>query len=128
MRCGWCDSILGTRVLVQMLMLLAAGPAVAQLQLGPEQFVQADGVAIGVPGYSVPRLAYWDGDDLPDLIVGQGSGTTTALIRVYLNTGTSCDPTFSDYLVAQSNGADLILPQVSSLNMFPSPCERKSVG
>jgi hypothetical protein len=89
---------------------LAALPAAAYLNLGPAEFVQADGADIAVPGYSVPSFADWNNDGLNDLIVGEGSGTYEAKIRVYLNVGTAQDPQFSAYAYAQSEGADLILP------------------
>ena len=50
----------------------AAPPAAADLYLGPEELVQADSVDIQVPGWSVPSFVYWDGDDLKNLVVGEG--------------------------------------------------------
>ena len=89
---------------------LAALPAAADLNLGPAEFVQADDADIAVPGYSVPSFADWNNDGLNDLIIGQGSGTYEAKVRVYLNVGTVENPLFSAYSYAQSEGADLILP------------------
>jgi hypothetical protein len=89
-------------------LLLATLPAVADLYLGPEQLVQAGGADIQVPGYSVPSLAYWDGDDLMDLIVGEGGDP--GKVRVYLNVGAPGAPQFSDFFYAQSEGADLTVP------------------
>jgi hypothetical protein len=84
--------------------LAGAGPALAQLDLGAEEIVQAGGAAIDVPGYSVPSFVHWDGDGLRDLVVGEGSGTYTPKVRVYLNAGTSGSPLFSTYFFAQSGG------------------------
>ena len=90
-----------------------------QMLLGPEELVQAGGVDIVVPGYSVPSFARWDGDDLEDLVIGEGSGTNTAKVRVYLNIGTPAEPQFSDYFYAQSQGADLIEQGSGCMGLFP---------
>ncbi|NOG55474.1 MAG: VCBS repeat-containing protein [Planctomycetes bacterium] len=92
----------------------------ADLTLEAEQVIQAGGVDIAVPGYSVPSLAHWDNDGLPDLIIGEGSGVETARIRVYRNIGTPGAPEFSaDFFYAQSNGADLIEVGSGCLGVFP---------
>jgi hypothetical protein len=89
---------------------VGASGASAELTLRAAELVQAGGLDIDVPGYSVPSFVHWNGDALPDLILGQGSGTDTAKVRVYLNTGTDFQPQFSSYGYAQSNGVDLELP------------------
>ena len=91
-------------------LLLAVSPAAADLNLGPEGLVQADGVNIDVPGYSVPSFAHWDGDDLKDLLIGEGGNP--GKVRVYLNVGTVSAPQFSAYFYAQSNGLDLEVPGI----------------
>ncbi len=93
--------------------------ATAQPNLGTEQFVQSSGVDIDVPGYSVPSFVLWDGDDLKDLIVGEGSGSATARVRIYLNEGTASEPQFSGYSYAQSNGIPLVLAGGGCLGLFP---------
>ncbi len=96
-------------------------PAIAQadaIDLGPEEIVEANGVAIVVPGYSVPSLADWNNDLLKDLIVGEGS-PSPAKVRIYLNVGTEAEPQFDSYLYAQSNGADLTCPPSGCLGCFP---------
>jgi hypothetical protein len=89
---------------------LPADPVYAQLDLGPEELVQAGEAVIDVPGYSVPSFVHWDADGLRDLVVGEGSGTYTPKVRVYLNTGTPASPQFSTYFYAQSVGSDLTVP------------------
>jgi len=92
----------------------------AHLNLGPEELVQDDGGAdIAVPGYSVPTFVHWDGDGLKDLVIGEGSGTLPAKVRVYLNSGTVSDPQFSDYFYAQSDGFDLVVPGEGCQGAFP---------
>jgi hypothetical protein len=88
------------------------------LGFGPEEFVQAGGVNIVVLGYSVPSFVRWNGDDLKDLVVGEG-GSTPGKVRVYLNIGTSSYPQFGGYFYAQSNGADLSVPGSGCLGAFP---------
>ena len=88
--------------------------------LGPEEIVQANGVDIEVPGYSVPSFVDWNNDSLKDLIIGQGSGVyPPGKVRVYLNVGTESAPQFSDYFYVQSKGADLTVPTAGCLGCFP---------
>ena len=92
------------------LLTFASNAAWGQLNLGPEELVQAGGINVDVPGYSVPSFVHWNDDGLKDLVVGQGSGTSSGKVRVYLNTGTASDPQFSTYFFAQSGGSDLTVP------------------
>ncbi len=103
-------SVLVLGVGVYTSLAVSAQPALGQLNLGPEQLVQAASVDIDVPGYSVPRLMHWDNDGLEDLIVGEGSGSYAGMVRIYLNEGTSTAPQFSTYSYAQSEGSNLVLP------------------
>jgi len=90
--------------------LVASVPvARAGLTLGPMEFVGAGGMDIDVPGYSVPSFAQWNGDGLADLIVGEGSGSDTGKVRVYLNTGSAFQPQFTSYSYVRSDGAVLRL-------------------
>jgi hypothetical protein len=104
---------------------LGAGPvhgpggSPPNFRLGAEEFVALDsGEEIVVPGYSVPSFVRWDGDDLPDLVVGEG-GDTPGKVRVYLNTGTAGQPAFETFFYAQSNGADLSVAASGCLGAFP---------
>ena len=112
------------RALIVMILALVAFPAAGLAQevvfdLGPEEFVQAGGSDIVVPGYSVPSLADWNNDLLNDLIVGEGGGYGEAKVRVYLNVGTEADPCFADYFFVQSDGRDLTCPAQGCLGCFP---------
>ena len=104
----WVASAILSSILV-----FCTPPAFSQLDLGPEEVLQAGGSSIAVPGYSVPSFSLWNGDSLPDLIVGQGDGSSPGKVRVYLNSGTNGSPVFQGYSFAQSSGADLSLPGVS---------------
>jgi hypothetical protein len=89
---------------------LCAPRAAAQFHIGPETHVQAGGVDIWVPGYSVPSFAHWNDDGLLDLVVGEGSSSERGRVRVYLNEGTPGAPSFTGFFFAQSNGSTLTLP------------------
>jgi len=86
--------------------LLAAGSASAELVLGPERFVQANGADIVVPGYSVPSFVDWNNDGLKDLLVGQGGNYNSPAVRVYLNQGSPSEPVFSTYSYVKTSGGD----------------------
>ncbi len=91
-----------------LLLLISPMPVWAEWVLGPVEFVQANGVDIQVPGYSVPSFVPWDGDSLPDLVLGEGGLTSyPGKVRIYLNVGTFDEPSFGDYSFVQSNGVDL---------------------
>ena len=93
------------------LCILLLGPALAganTFDLGPEILVENDDGIVQVLGYSVPSLADWNGDGLPDLIVGTGSGTATGRIQIHLNSGVTGAPVFDTVSVyAQKAGGEL---------------------
>ncbi len=101
--------------------VLLMGPRCAfgvdPLNLGPEQLVEADGIAIDVGTYSVPTFVDWDNDNLKDLIIGGKDGK----VRVYINVGTEPNPQFSssNSFFAQSNGTDLIRTGSGCMGCFP---------
>ncbi|MFC1530116.1 hypothetical protein ACFL6R_05300 [Gemmatimonadota bacterium] len=58
-------------------------------------------------GHAAPCFSDIDGDDLPDLLVGQfGEGK----LRIYRNVGTRMEPRFGDYNYLQAAGADGTVP------------------
>jgi hypothetical protein len=89
------------------------------LNLGPEEIIQANGVDIQVPGYSVPSFVDWNNDKLNDLIIGEGGDFGDAKVRVYLNVGTEAEPVFTDFFYVQSEGSDLICPASGCMGCFP---------
>jgi len=91
----------------------------AVLNLGPEEFVRLDGNDIVVPGYSVPSFEDWNGDQLKDLVVGEGGNSFTGKVRVYLNRGTEADPCFTDYSYVRADGRDLTCIPQGCLGAFP---------
>ena len=91
--------------------IMSAGPAAAHVSFGPEELIQTGGNDIDVPGFSVPSFVHWDGDALPDLVVGEGGlGLDDGKVRVYLNGGTAHEPAFTGFFYVQSNGMDLASP------------------
>jgi hypothetical protein len=89
------------------------------LNLGPQEFVQAGGSDIVVPGYSVPSFEDWNNDGLRDLIVGEGGGTIPGKVRVYLNVGIESDPCFVSYFYVQADGKDLSVASSGCQGAFP---------
>jgi hypothetical protein len=87
--------------------------------LGPEELVKADNLAIDAGDYSVPSLADWNNDGLKDLIVGSTVDSTTGKVRIYLNNGTNSEPNFSEYFYAKSGNNDLTCSASGCLGCFP---------
>ncbi len=84
--------------------------ASAYLQFDAEILVQDGDVPIEVIGYSVPDWFDWDGDHVPDLVVGEGGGLDDGKIRVYINQGTLDAPLFDGWFYVQSSMGDLSYP------------------
>jgi len=89
------------------------------INLGPEEIIQANGVDIEVPGYSVPSFVDWNNDNLNDLVIGEGGSGREGKVRVYLNVGTESNPQFSNYFYVQSEGADLTCSPAGCMGCFP---------
>jgi WD40 repeat protein len=111
---GWVRAC----ALVAALLLFEPGLALG-LDFGPGQIVQAGGADIAVLGYSVPSFVDWNNDGRSDLVVGEGSGTYTGKVRVYLNTGTASSPSFQTYSYAKSNSVDLAVTGSGCMGLFP---------
>jgi len=107
----WSNGKRAVSALTVLAFALLSRPSSAHVILGPEELVQVDGVELSVPGYSVPSFVLWDGDALPDLVVGEGGGTSPdGKVRIYPNVGGSTKPAFESYFYVQSAGSDLIVP------------------
>jgi WD40 repeat protein len=101
-------------------LILASRPSLSfAIDMGSMEIVEANGVAIQVPGYSVPSFEDWNNDGLRDLIIGEGGGGISGKVRVYLNVGTEAQPQFKDYFYAKSNGVDLVCTPVGCMGCFP---------
>jgi hypothetical protein len=94
-----------------LLLLLPAAIAAAAPLYGPVETVQAGGAPLQALGYSVPAWCDWNGDNLPDLLVGEGGGAfPNSRIRLYLNQGAPGAPLFGACTYLQAGGGDLISP------------------
>lgn len=96
---------------VAALLLAAAGLSAAVAAPGtlavPAKLT-ADGKPIDVEkGHAAPLVCDWDGDGLPDLLVGQfGSGR----LLVFRNVGTRKEPKLSEPVVFRAGGAEGTVP------------------
>jgi hypothetical protein len=106
-------------VLLAVSALTASVFAEGAIGFGPEETLKAKGSDIVVTGYSVPSFEDWNNDFLKDLIVGEGGGTVSGKVRVYLNKGTEADPCFADYFYVQAGGKDLACTPQGCLGCFP---------
>ena len=90
--------------------LVLPGLAPAYLMFEAEQLVEAGSGPIEVIAYSVPDWFDWNGDQLPDLIVGEGGGVNAGKVRVYLNQGGPSAPLFDAFFYVQTTAGDLSYP------------------
>ena len=60
-------------------------------------------------GHAAPLFTDFNGDDIPDLLVGQ-MGMGVGRLRIYLNLGTREEPEFGDFYYFQAAGADGTVP------------------
>lgn len=81
--------------------------------------VEAGEADLRVATYSVPTLADWNSDGLPDLVVGEKTGGGEGRVRVYLNTGTIAAATYDAFFYVQSEGADYAVSAAGCLGAFP---------
>ncbi|MCX5671235.1 MAG: FG-GAP-like repeat-containing protein, partial [Planctomycetota bacterium] len=98
--------------------LAPAGATVIVPDLQAVRFVRAAGADIRVNAYSVPALMDWNGDGLPDLIVGEQTAAG-GKIRLYLNEGAPGAPAFSAFAYVRAGGGDLAVPSAGCLGVFP---------
>jgi hypothetical protein len=78
------------------------------IQLQPQTNLLANGVALNPGSYTIPCVADWNGDGLPDLIVGYEPAWKVA---VYTNSGTLALPVFTAFNNIQAGGTDIVMPQ-----------------
>ena len=96
-------------VVVAMLFVLspamAQGPNLAE----PYPLVLADGSNLDVQGigHSAPVYADFDGDEVPDLIVGEFK---SGACRIFKNYGSARDPVFKDFKFMEAGGTQATVP------------------
>jgi len=89
------------------------------LDFTAEQRIRADGADIKVYQYSVPTMADWNNDGVPDLVVGEKTAMEDGKVRVYINSGSVAEALFEDFFYAKSGGADLAITAAGCLGAFP---------
>jgi hypothetical protein len=73
-----------------------------RIELAPPFLAKAGNQPISVTmGHSAPVFADWDGDGLPDLLVGQFA---EGRLRIYKNKGTRGEPRFEDFIWFEAGG------------------------
>ena len=78
-----------------------------QLVFGAKQALRAGGKPIHVEGDAGPLVADWDGDGVPDLLVGQfGEGK----LRIYKNVGTASAPRFDSFTWLKAGDKEARIP------------------
>lgn len=84
----------------------AQAPALGE----PYKLKSADGTVLyleGSGGAHVPNYVDFDGDGVPDLLVGQ---IRDGACRIYRNHGTAANPLFKDYTYFHAGGKKAIVP------------------
>ena len=93
---------------VSVALCLALGLAVAvaaePLMLQPAQNIHAGGAPLNPGGQAIPCVVDWNGDGLPDLVVGYQPAFKVA---VYLNSGSTTQPLFAGFTNVQAGGVDI---------------------
>lgn len=79
-----------------------------------------EGVCLGL----FPRLAYWNGDDLPDMVVGQPCGA----VALYLNVGTLGSPVFGAAELLQYGPAGSKVDMMPGARATPTVVDYNSDG
>ncbi len=71
--------------------------------------LDAAGLPIKVNQYSCPHLVDWNGDGIPDLVVGEKAADNTGRIRLWRNDGSHSSPRFSYVGEASKEGGGSVL-------------------
>ncbi len=95
------------------------------IQLQPQTNLVANGVALNPGSQSIPCVADWNGDGLPDLMVGYQPAWKVA---VYTNSGTLAQPVFTTSVNVQAGGADIYMPASGCGSPAPFICDYDNDG
>ena len=95
--------------------ILTAGLCLAATPQAPDTFIFEEPFLVTVQdipitiegGFAAPAVTYFDGDGLPDLLVGQRA---EGQVHVYMNRGTRTGPIIVDSFPVQAAGANAFCP------------------
>ena len=111
----------GTRPALLVVILFSSWVSgAASIQLRPQTNVMANGVPLDLGTYAIPCVADWNGDGLPDLIVGYQPDWKIAL---FTNSGTLAQPVFTSFVNLQAGGADIYVPASGCGSPAPFVCD-----
>lgn len=99
------------KLMLMVLVMLMSTMAFAQAPklADPYQLKLADGTVLdtGGIGHAAPFYADFDGDNVPDLLVGEFKD---GALRIYHNYGTKLEPVFKDFKFFEVDGVQAIVP------------------
>jgi len=93
--------------------------------LQPARRILAGGTDLNPGSQAIPCVADWNGDGLPDLILGYQPAFK---IAVFLNSGTASEPVFSTFTNIQAGGADIYMPAGGCGSPAPWVCDYDGDG
>ena len=90
------------------------------IQLQPAAYVRTNNSPLNPGGQTIPCVADWNDDGLPDLVVGYQPAFQVA---VYLNTGNTTQPVFTNFTNIQAGGTNIYLPSGGCGSPAPWVCD-----
>ena len=94
--------------------MMTCSVTAATVDFGPQNVVFADGIPLDAGTVSSATVADWNGDGLPDLVVGSlvdmGGGWNAGKLSLFLNSGVIDSPVYTYSTYMQADGEDIELP------------------
>ena len=95
------------------------------IQLQPAAYVLTNGSPLDAGDHTIPCVADWNGDGLPDLLLGY---QTASKVAVYLNSGSTTQPAFTTFADVQAGGTNIYLPSGACGSPSPWVCDYDGDG
>ncbi len=95
------------------------------IQLQPAVTLEADAAPLDLGDHAIPCVADWNGDGLPDLLLGYRAADKVA---VFYNVGTRTQPVFASSTNLQAAGVDICWPSVACGAPAPWVCDYDQDG